>query len=104
MNKETSSINLDRIQKQLRKVAFKIVTYRSIIFLLVLASLYGFILWRINVLSSAPPSQADLSSAEKQASSPHISESVVQKIKSLQDNSVNVQTLFDQARNNPFNE
>lgn len=97
-------MNLDDIRKPFMSMATKLATYKSIIFFLMLASLYGFILWRINVLSNAPPNQADVTSAEQSVSSPHISDSVVKKIESLQDNSVRVQTLFNDARNNPFNE
>lgn len=100
----SKNLSLDDIKKPLASAGATATKYRALIFFVVIASLYGFILWRINVLSSAPPSQADVASAEQNTASPHVSDTVVQKLKSLQDNSVSVQTLFDQARNNPFNE
>jgi hypothetical protein len=76
--------------------------YKAFIFFLVVASLYGYIIWRINVYSNTPPSQA-VESAGLTAQA-HIDPSVVQKLESLQNNSVSVQALFNQARQNPFQE
>lgn len=100
----SKNVSLEDLSKSANRAGIVVAKYRALIFFVVIASLYGFILWRINVLSNAPPSQADVSSAEKGTASPHVSDTVVQKLQSLQDNSVSVQSLFEQARNNPFNE
>jgi len=76
--------------------------YSLIIFIVFVASLYGFLVFRISTLSNAQPSQDAVSSQVKKAKVPHIDESVVKQLQSLEDNSVNVKTLFNQARNNPF--
>lgn len=96
------SINLKDIPVQLGAVARKVSAYKVFIFFLVAASLYGYILWRINVYSNAPASTSEESS--KSTPQPHIDAGTVQKIQSLQDNSVSVQSLFDAARQNPFQE
>jgi hypothetical protein len=80
----------------------KLRSYQGFIFFLVVAALYGFILWRINVYSNI---QANQSVENATASAqPHIDASTVQKMQQLQDNSVSVQALFNQARQNPFQE
>jgi len=76
--------------------------YTIIVFLIFVAALYGFLLLRINSLTNEQPSQDAVTSDVKAANVPHIDQSVVQQIQSLQDNSVSVQSLFDNARNNPF--
>lgn len=76
--------------------------YAAFIFFLAVAALYGFIIWRINVYSNAPASQSEVSS--QVASQPHIDPKVVKQMQELQNNSVNVQALFNQARQNPFQE
>ena len=96
------NINVGDLSAQLKGASKKIVAYRVFIFFLVAAGLYGYILWRINTLSNQPPSQGDV--AAKTAPQPHIDPDTLEKIQSLQDNSVNVQTLFDSARQNPFHE
>lgn len=77
--------------------------YSFVAFIILVSLLYGFVLFRINSLTNAQPSSSDVE-AQTQASAqvPHIDQAVVQHLKSLQDNSVSVQTLFDQARSNPF--
>jgi len=99
---KNSNLSLGNIGTQLGSVFKKARAYQAFIFFLIVACLYGFILWRINVYSNAPASQ---NSANTQlASQPHIDQSTVQKILDLQSNSVNVQALFNQARANPFQE
>lgn len=76
--------------------------FSLIIFLLFIACVYGFVIVRINVLNNAQPSPDAVSSQVKADRIPHIDQSVVRQLQALQDNSVNVQALFNQARNNPF--
>ncbi len=99
-----SNLSLTKLIKSLRESERKAATYKAFLFFLALAALYGFIVWRINVLSSAPPSASDLSNASKGTAQPHIDQTTIDKIQSLKDNNVNVQSLFDQARQNPFQE
>ena len=82
--------------------AKKVVAYKAFIFFLAVASLYAFIIWRINAFSNAPASVSEQQA--KTTAQPRIDPATIEKIQSLQDNSVSVQTLFDDARSNPFNE
>jgi len=101
----STQITVDDLKSQLLKLLRTVNKYRGFIFFLVLSCLYGFIIWRINVLSTAPPSQADIQTAEKSAAAtPKLDEASAAAINSLKDNSVRVQTLFESARNNPFDE
>lgn len=78
--------------------------YAAVVFVLFFVVIYSFLLWRIITLNQIQPSQSDLDAQLQTAKVPHIDQSVVDKIKQLQDNSVNVQTLFDKARSSPFQE
>jgi hypothetical protein len=82
----------------------KVRRYSFAIFLVFVALLYGFVLLRINTLGKEQPSGVAVSSQVKNARIPHIDQLVVKQLQSLQDNSVNVKSLFNQARNNPFQE
>lgn len=88
-------LKLSNLGKRLRP-------YSLLAFLLFIALLYGFVLLRINSLSSLQPSEDAVSSQVKAAKLPHIDQSVVTQLQSLQNNSVSVQALFNQARSNPF--
>lgn len=84
----------------------KLRGYSTIAFLVLVGSLYGFILYRVDTLGSAQPSEDKISSHVKAAHVPHIDQKVVKQLKSLQDNSVSVKSLFDEQapRSNPFQE
>jgi hypothetical protein len=99
---KSGQLDLQRISKQAVPLLRRVGTYKALIFFLLIASLYGFILWRINVYSNASPDQ-NVEDAQV-AAQPHIDQSTVQKLLSLQSNSVSVQALFNEARQNPFQE
>jgi hypothetical protein len=83
-------------------VIVKFRRYSLLAFVVFVAALYGFVIMRINNLSNAQPSDVAVSGQVQAAQAPHIDKAVVQQLNSLQDNSVSVQTLFNQARSNPF--
>lgn len=99
MNKEKRSF-----KAQLNEAWDSAVRLRIILFLVLLVSVYGFIGLRIQTLSSAQPDSAQIASKVSETSKPYIDKNVVDEIRELQDNSVNVQALFNQARQNPFRE
>jgi hypothetical protein len=78
--------------------------YAAVVLLVFLSCIYGFLAWRILVLSQAQPDASAVSSELKTVGVPKVDEDVVSKMQKLEDNSVSVQTLFDQARSNPFGE
>ncbi|MDB5164862.1 MAG: hypothetical protein JWL89_488 [Candidatus Saccharibacteria bacterium] len=94
-NLKTGLGKLHGVTRQIRR-------YGVIIFLVFVMSLYGFIVFRIHNLSGAQPTADAINSQIQASHTPHIDQQVIKQLQSLQDNSVNVQTLFDQARNNPF--
>lgn len=90
-------------QSELKEqVLGKFLRFRSIIFIAFVAIIYAWVLIEINNLSNVEPNPADVSSAQKIAI-PKLDQSTVNKIESLQDNSVQVKALFDKARTTPFN-
>ena len=78
--------------------------YTVVMFLILLAATYGYVLFRISVLVNVQPSDADVTTQAKAAAVPHVDPTAVKQLESLQDNSVNVKSLFNQARSNPFHE
>lgn len=98
------SINLKDLPGQLIGLTKNLARYKLPLYLLFVVIVYGFILLRINTLNSVTPSTTAVNAQHDPIKSARIDEKVVQQLKALRDNSVNVQTLFDQARNNPFQE
>ena len=89
---------------QLAPIVAFFTRYLVLWFVLLLAAVYGFVLYNIQASVTAEPSQDSIDAKVQSTSTPHVDSKVVQQMQSLQDHSVNVQTLFDQARSNPFQE
>ncbi|HTB49267.1 MAG TPA: hypothetical protein VK712_04250 [Verrucomicrobiae bacterium] len=102
LTKNKPELNIQDLLEKLIVGLKKLRRYSVVIFLIFIALLYGFVLLRINSLSNTQPSPDAVSSQVQAAQTPHIDESVVKQLQSLQDNSVSVQALFNQARSNPF--
>lgn len=69
------------------------------IFIAFVLSLYGYLVMQTKNATNVQPSAAQ-DTAVKPA--PRIDPNVVSQLKQLQDNSVSVQALFNEARTNPF--
>jgi hypothetical protein len=99
----SKNISLKELPQQLAHAGQKMLGLAPILFILVAAGLYGFLLLRIATLSNIQPDASSVNS-EISKLSPHIDQKAAAQLQSLEDNSVNVQTLFNQARDNPFGE
>lgn len=104
MNNKNLSFNLKSLQDTLPLIGRQLGKYALVLFLILLAAVYGFILLKINNLGNAQPDQSAISAQVKARAVPHIDPTTLQDIQRLQDNSVSVQALFNQARTNPFQE
>ncbi|HSX35757.1 MAG TPA: hypothetical protein VLH84_02375 [Patescibacteria group bacterium] len=96
-------MNTSDLKSQLQHSTKRLIEFRMLLFIGILVLLYGFIVLRIQTLSSAKPDQNAVAS-QVSTSRPHIDQPTINKIKQLQDNSVSVQALFNQSRQNPFHE
>lgn len=92
------------MNEQLSHFGKSILRYRVLIFLLVVLALYCFVALRVHSMIKAEPPQSAVDSKTALLKSPHIDKSIITKVKQLHDNSVNVRSLFNQTRNNPFHE
>lgn len=99
---KNNDLNLSSLGKSLVEFGQKLGKYAFLFFLLFLAAIYGFVLYRINTLANAEPTEA--ATNQVISKTPHIDKTVVTQLENLKDNSVSVQTLFDDARDNPFHE
>lgn len=95
--------NKKEFTKQLQGIEKQLMQLRILIFLIAVVIVYAYMGLRIHILSDARPNQKAVASQSAPAQ-PQIDEVTVSKIKQLQDNSVSVQALFNQARQSPFQE
>jgi len=93
---------LKGLPNRIRPFLKQLSAYSVPLFLLIVAVIYAFVLWQVNNLNNAQPSALQISEQNDPIRTAHVNPATVQQLNSLQDNSVNVQGLFEQARNNPF--
>lgn len=99
-----NDITLTGLKQKIQTFFDKLRKYNLVLFLALVLILYGTVLFKIHTLRNTEPSDESVAEQVKAANVPHIDESVIKKLESLHDNSVNVQSLFDSARSNPFKE
>lgn len=90
------------IGPMLRAWLRKVKPYAGVALFLLFAGVYGFMLVRINALSNPSINESDVQ-AQAQVT-PRINAKDADQLEKLEDNSVNVQTLFEAGRKNPFQE
>ncbi len=100
----SNKLDIATITDKATIVLRKVSRYRLFIFIVFVVLVYGFLILRINTLTGTQPSSDAIASQSDPIKTAHVDKSVVKQLQSLQDNSVNVKTLFDQARSNPFQE
>lgn len=88
----------------LNKASKVLLRYAAVLFIILLIGVFGFVGYQIVAARSAEPGDGDITAKIQAAPTPHIDPNTVSQLQSLQDNSVNVKTLFDEARSNPFQE
>jgi len=82
----------------------QLLRFRGLMFLAVTVLAFGFVILRVYTLANVPVPASAVSSKLETVKNPKIDQATIDKINQLQDNSVSVQSLFDQARQNPFKE
>lgn len=78
--------------------------YYAIILFIVVASIYGFMIFQINHFNREQPDETAVAERIKQVKRPSIDKQTAEKLKNLEDNSQEVHALFQGARQNPFQE
>jgi hypothetical protein len=92
------------ITKLLGEVLAKVSRFRLIIFVVSVCIVYGYILFSITSLSNAQPTDTMVSAQKSPITSARVDKKVINQLRQLQDNSVSVKELFNEARDNPFQE
>lgn len=102
----SKSINFDykKLPEKLQPLLAAVQTYIKFIFFVFASLLGAFLIFQINHFASVEPSEDEVSEKLQTVQRPHIDENSLQKIQQLQDQNVQVQSLFEQTRDNPFSE
>ncbi|HSX43774.1 MAG TPA: hypothetical protein VLF87_03790 [Patescibacteria group bacterium] len=96
--------DLKDIPAKFAPVARFLKRYMGTLFVVILVGTCAFLVFRISTYVNQEPSDDDVASKLQGVTRPKIDKATLDKIQELQDQNVQVQTLFKDARNNPFNE
>lgn len=78
--------------------------YVVFVFIVVVLVVYGYLVLHINTLASQEPADDSVAERLKTVQRPRIDEDALNKIQQLEDQNIQVKTLFQEARDNPFAE
>lgn len=97
----SKDIDVKEISNALQTSVKHLQRYVSFLFLISILGIYSFLVFQIGSLSQAEPSDEDIAqqnTVKRLKADPDS----IEKIKQLEDQNVGVQSLFEAARDNPF--
>lgn len=95
-------LELKSITKKFKSAGKFIAKYSVFLVVILVLCAYSFIVWRIRTLANDEPDSDVVSERLDSLKRPKIDQSTIDKIQKLQDTNVQVKALFNQARDNPF--
>lgn len=95
---------LQNLLTKLAPVTLFLKKNKMFIIILVVVSVFGFIVFRINYFNNLEPTESALDEQLKVSTRPRIDKSIVEKLTNLESENIQVKALFNQARENPFSE
>ncbi len=98
------NLDLKTIPAQLASLLEKTKKYAVFSFIIITLGLVGYLVARVNQLSRLEPSEDAALEKIEAVPRPRVDQDVVNRIVELRDQNVQVETLFKDARNNPFKE
>ena len=98
------NIDITAITTKLSTLLKTLKRYTTFSFVIGFLLIYAFLVLRINLLNRREPTDDAVTDKLQSVQRPKIDKDVLGKIQALEDQNVQVQSLFKQARDNPFSE
>ncbi len=95
--------SLTKIQDTAYSIYEFTVRYRVTLFIIVITVVLSVMLIDISMMSNASPTDAQITESEKSVKIIQFKEQSIQVIVSLKENNIEIDTLFDPNRYDPFN-
>ena len=100
----TMNTSINDLQKQVQPIGRWARKYAAFIYVLIILGVYVFLVQYIGGLIQDEPGQAAIDSKLTPVNRLKIDQDALQQITELESQNIEVKTLFDQARQNPFTE
>lgn len=98
------NFNYQNLKTKVLELASILKKYSVILFILLSLGILGYLVTRIKTLANHEPSIEMVNEKLNQNQSFVIDESIVRKIEQLKETNVDVKAIFEQTRDNPFQE
>lgn len=100
----SSDINLKSIKPALHKLLKFETRHAVFLVIMLILAVYLLTVWRIGKLATAEPSIEDQTKADSAGRLLRVDEDAIRQIQDLEQRNASVQSLFNEARKNPFRE
>ncbi len=98
------NLDLKNLKPKLQQITALLRNYMVFIFFIAVALIFSFLVFQINSLANHEPTDDQVDEKLQTVQRPKIDQNALNKIQQLQDNSSDVKSLFQHARDNPFQE
>lgn len=95
-------MNLDTVTEKLESLKDYAVKHVVVISIVVTVALFGFMVIRIYLLSTAEPTQSQVDEKLNSYRVVRLDPQIVTLFRSLEDQNISIESLFDNGRTNPF--
>lgn len=92
------------LKSLLQKILIAAKRYAVMLCFIIFAAMYGYLAYASGQQAAQEPSEAEISERFKGVKRPKVDESAAATLQRLEDQSIEVQALFNDARSNPFAE
>jgi len=99
-----NNLDIKALPILLKSLLQRLSKYAVIISVIAVLLIYCFLVLRINMLSQHEPSETEVNDQLKTSNRLKIDQESIAKIEKLEDQNISVQSLFKNARDNPFSE
>ncbi len=96
------NIEVKDILSKLKSFIYTLRQYAPMIFIGVLVVIYGFLVFKIGVISGTEPAEDAVAEKLTDTQQLQVDQEAISKIQQLKDQNIAVQSLFESARDNPF--
>jgi hypothetical protein len=92
------------ILEKLRLIAEVARRFSTLIVIVIFSGMYAYLMLQVNSINQKTPNADAVTEKLKETSTPKIDAEAAQKLSALEDQNIELKSLFNQARSNPFEE
>lgn len=100
----SKDIKIKSLKPALQKILRLEAKHAAFLVIMLILTIYLLTVWKIGKLATAEPSIEELTKADNNGKLIRVDEKAIKQIQDLEQRNSNIQSLFNEARKNPFRE